>query len=96
MPMWAIRRRIQQEKAAVLQRVGAQLGPHWEETAELERDAKTLGLPGLLALRTQISGLTEWPVDDGMRRRFGLYLLLPVLSLTLKAMIERFIEQLVP
>ncbi len=94
-PMWAIRRRIQEEKAAVLERVSAQLGPHWEETADLERTAQTLGLPGLLALRAQIGQLAEWPVDDGMKRRFGLYLLLPVFSLLLKGLVEAIIEQLV-
>ncbi len=94
-PMRVIRRRVQGEKAVVLARVGAQLGPHWEETAELERDAKTLGLPGLLALRAQIGQLGEWPIDDGMKRRFGLYLLLPLFSLLLKAVVEQFIGTLV-
>lgn len=90
LPMWAIRRRIQQEKRFAIARIAEALGPHWEETAmdRLEEGEHYDRLPALLSLRAQVSELSEWPLDDSMRRRFGLYTLIPVLTWTLKAALE--------
>lgn len=90
-PMWAIRRRIQREKEMALERLGARIGPHWEETGDPARDAH---VSDVLVLRSQISDLPEWPVDGWMKRRFGIYLMIPLLSLTLKALFEGFVGRL--
>ena len=92
-PMWAIRHRIQHEKADALEQVGARLRPHWEETAELGTAGQEARLPGLLTLRAHIVALPEWPLDGWMKRRFGLYLLIPVVSLALKAVFEELVQR---
>jgi hypothetical protein len=51
-------------------------------------------LPGLIAYRTMIASVREWPLDLPMLTRFSLYLLIPLAGWFGGAMVERLIDAL--
>lgn len=96
-PMWAIRARVRREKESTLARLREQLGPHWEAlpgTLAAPRPRAERALT-ILALRDQVARIPEWPVDGGMKRRFGLYLLIPLGSLVAQVALEQVLSKLV-
>ena len=59
-----------------------------------EADAAARRLPGLLAFEARIAAAREWPFDAATLRRFGILLLLPVLSWLGGALVERGVDQI--
>ena len=58
------------------------------------RDGRgALSIVDLLRYRAEIAATREWPFDAGVLRRFGLYLLIPVASWVLGALVERFVDR---
>jgi hypothetical protein len=64
----------------------AALGP---EAADAARR-----LPGLLAFEARIEAAREWPFDAATLRRFGIVLLLPLVSWLGGALVERGVDTL--
>lgn len=56
-------------------------------------EADALSIVDLLRYRAEIAATREWPFDAGVLRRFGLYLLIPVASWVLGALVERFVDR---
>lgn len=86
LPLLGIRERIREEKERMVHRLEMEL-PHKdaEQAALLEGIQRAAGL---LAIRDRVQAVAEWPVDPAMRRRFGLYALLPVTSWVAKVVLE--------
>ena len=55
-------------------------------------EADKLSLVELGAWREQIERAREWPLDAAILRRFGLYLLIPVVSWVGGALVERIVD----
>ena len=93
LPVRGIRRRIRAAKRAELRRLtGAIQG----DTAELTGTAiagraGTLSLADLLAYRSFVESVREWPFDAPTRLRFALYLAIPVGSWLGGAFVERLL-----
>ncbi len=76
-----VRAEIRRDREAV-----AVLAPDWPEAAQR--------LPGLLAFEARLDEAREWPFDARTLRRFGIVLLLPVLSWLGGALVERLVDSL--
>ena len=59
----------------------------------LKRRAEELRVADLVAYREYIASLREWPIDARALRRFGLYLLIPLVSWIGSALMERGLDR---
>ena len=94
LPVRGVQRRIRHAKAKELASVDAALSR--VRSAALGGDS--IGqerLAGLLAYRSHVQGLAEWPFDTSMRLRFVLYLLIPLGSWLGGAFVERFVSAMI-
>lgn len=86
-PTWGARQALRRVKTAELDRVRDQI----LEARESREDAR---LPGLLAWEARVQSAPEWPIDARSLRLTGLYVLIPVLSWTGGALVERIVDAL--
>src|SRR5262245_29241501 len=93
LPVLGIHRRIREAKAAESARVMAAIrGEPGALTGSLiAARAGTASLADLVAWKGQVDGLSEWPLDAGMRLRFLLYLAIPLGSWLGGALVERLL-----
>ncbi len=93
-PSWGVSRRIRVEKRMELDRVRrAMLGDRGAlGQSPLAEDAASLRRLDLLYYRNEIQSLRESPFDASALRRFGLYLLIPVVSWVGSAFVERLLD----
>jgi hypothetical protein len=80
LPVLGIHRRIREAKAAESARVMAAIRgePGALAGSLIEARAGSASLADLVAWKGQVDGLSEWPLDAGMRLRFLLYLAIPL------------------
>ncbi len=95
LPSLGVRRRVVQAKShettcitRALQGDAAALGE-----SRVAADADRLTAPDLLAYRTAVEDLREWPIANDGWRRFGAYLLIPLLTWTAKAAISGLLSR---
>jgi hypothetical protein len=93
LPVRDVRRRVREAKEAELARVDVRLR-ELRDTALAGDPGGQERLAGLLAYRTHVAGLPEWPFDPATRSRFLLYLLIPLGSWFGGAMMERLVSSL--
>lgn len=93
LPLLGIRRRLGEEKARAVARLEDALPHHEVETGAVLAGGASRAA-AVLALRDRIQAVPDWPVDAAMRRRFGLYALLPVASWLAKTLVEHGVEAL--
>lgn len=95
LPLRGVRTRIGQAKAAELDWVDLELA---SRRTGLRRGDETRS-PGefsdLATYRTQVEDVPEWPINTSTYFRFALYLLIPVVSWVLAAVVERIIDALI-
>jgi hypothetical protein len=88
-----VHRRLREAKRAELGRVHAALRgePGALVGSPLERDAERLSAADLVAYRSHVGAVREWPFDAGARVRILLYLSIPVGSWLGGALVERLL-----
>ena len=93
LPVLGIHRRIQMAKTAELGRVIAAI--HGEPGAlagsAIAQRERSASLADLIAWKTLVDSVSEWPFDTSMRLRFLLYLAIPVGSWLGGAVVERLL-----
>jgi hypothetical protein len=94
LPLLGVHRRIRDAKRAELDRVDAALRdePDALVGSPLERRARGLSVADLIAYRSHVSSVREWPFDAGARQRILLYLSIPVASWLGGAFVERVLS----
>jgi hypothetical protein len=94
LPVRGLHRRIAQRKQEELEHLDAAI--HGDLVAlkrtQIADRAEELRLADLLAYKTHLEGLREWPFDASTLSRFGLYLLIPVGSWLGGAFVERLLN----
>jgi hypothetical protein len=93
LPLIGVRDRIRREK---LSKLAWWRDAFREVQANFERNAaapEQRRLADLVAYRQVIESVREWPFDTSVLIRFGLYLLLPLLSWSGAALVERMIDR---
>lgn len=95
-PVRGIHASLRAAKHAELDRVRGEIRRDREAVATLgpDSDAAARRLPGLLAFEARIASAREWPFDAATLRRFGIVLLLPLLSWLGGALVERGVDRL--
>ena len=94
LPMRGVHRRITQAKATELEWVDAQLSQ--QRTVLKTGEDRTSGdLSDLAAYRDLVRAVPDWPISTSGYVRFGLYLLIPVISWAAAALVERVVDALV-
>jgi hypothetical protein len=93
LPVRAVQQRIHRAKLAELALVDAELRGT-RDAALLGKDGPEGRLADLLSYRSYIESLREWPFDTSTFARFGLYLLIPVVSWVGGAFVERLVSSL--
>jgi hypothetical protein len=95
-PVRGVHSSLRAAKHAELARVRTEIRRDREAVASLEPEANAaaLRLPGLLAFEARIAAAREWPFDGATLRRFGILLLLPLISWLGGALVERGVDQL--
>ncbi|MBT8477894.1 MAG: hypothetical protein KJO06_03180 [Gemmatimonadetes bacterium] len=94
LPLRGVHRRIKQAKAAELDWVDTKL--RQQRTVLKSGEDRTSGdLSDLAAYRDLIKDVPDWPINASGYVRFGLYLLIPIVSWAAAALVERFIDALV-
>ncbi|MDJ0789889.1 MAG: hypothetical protein QNK05_24085 [Myxococcota bacterium] len=95
-PVWGVHRNLRAAKRAELVRVRSEIRRDREALADLGPDsgAAAQRLPGLLAFEARMESAREWPFDASTLRRFGIILLLPLLSWLGGALVERGVDRL--
>jgi hypothetical protein len=93
LPLRGVRARVQQAKREELARVHAAIRgePDALRGSPLERRAAP-GVADLLAWRTAVAALPEWPIDAGTRLRFVALLGIPLLSWVGGALVQRVLD----
>jgi hypothetical protein len=89
LPLRGARRAIQRAKRAELDWCNAELR---RLRASAAHGPPPAGLADLVAWRTLVEGVPEWPLDAPAMRRFVLYLAIPIGSWLGGAMVERFVD----
>lgn len=94
-PSLGVRSAIRRAKAEELERVRSAIAGDRAalSAAAVASEADALSIVDLLRYRGEIAATPEWPFDAGVLRRFGLYLLIPVASWVLGALVERFVDR---
>jgi hypothetical protein len=93
LPARGLHRRIVAVKREELDRVEAAIRgdrSRLEET-RIGEGADSLSLADLIAYRDLVSRAQEWPFETAVLRRFGFYLLIPILSWVGGALVERLV-----
>jgi len=95
-PVRGVHSSLSAAKHAELTRVRAEIRRDREAVAALgpEADGAARRLPGLLAFEARIAATREWPFDAATLRRFGILLLLPLLSWLGGALVERAVDKI--
>ena len=93
LPVRGVQHRIHRAKLAALANLDSEL--RRARDAALGGEERTGGpLADLLAYRSYIESVREWPFDTSTFARFGLYLLIPVGSWIGGAFVERLVSAL--
>ncbi len=94
LPMRGVHRRITQGKAAELEWVDTKL--RQQRTVLKGGEDRTSGdLSDLAAYRDLVRAVPDWPINASSYVRFGLYLLIPIVSWAAAALVERLIDVIV-
>jgi hypothetical protein len=95
-PVRGVHANLRAAKKADLVRVRAEIRRDREAVAALGPEATDAAgrLPGLLAFEARIGAAREWPFDAATVRRFGIVLLLPLISWLGGALVERGVDTL--
>lgn len=95
-PVRGVHRRLRAAKRAELARARVEIRRDREAVAALGPDATDAArrLPGLLAFEARVEAAREWPFDAATLRRFGIVLLLPLLSWLGGALVERVVDRM--
>ena len=95
-PSRGIHRQVRAAKRAELQRVQQAIAGDRNALAEspLGREDRDLTLVELVTWREAVARIREWPFDAAALGRFGLYLLIPVVSWVGGALVERIVNAL--
>jgi hypothetical protein len=93
LPVRGLHRRIVAVKREELDRVEAAIRGDRSRLvgARIAARADSLSLADLIAYRDLVSRTHEWPFETAALRRFGFYLLIPLLSWVGGALVERFV-----
>jgi hypothetical protein len=96
LPLRPVHRALRAAKAAELERVSAALrGERGALAGSRVADrAGTLGLADLLAYRRWVEELPEWPFEGPASGRIALFVVIPVVSWTAAALVERVVSRL--
>lgn len=90
-PVRGVRTRIRQAKQLALNQIDADL--RVERKSRLEDGSRNSGyVLDLVAYRSFVEGVREWPFDSGMLVRFFVYTLIPVGSWLGAALVERLVD----
>ncbi|MCZ6835884.1 MAG: hypothetical protein O7G85_08930 [Planctomycetota bacterium] len=89
-PARKVRNLIHEAKGEELAKLEPQLKQ--ARDAALKKDSTHGKLTDLLAYQAKIKSTPEWPFDSSTLVRFGLYLLIPVISMIAGAFVERVID----
>jgi hypothetical protein len=94
-PSLGVHGAIRRAKAAELERVRSAIAGNRAALAgsAIAAEADRLSVVDLLRYRGEIAAVREWPFDAGVLRRFGLYLLIPLASWVLGALVERLVDR---
>lgn len=94
-PAMGLHRRVRKAKEAELACVDAALTGDRSVLVDsaVAADANRLSLVELMLYRDRIAGIPEWPIDADIVRRFGLYLLIPLVSSVASALVERLVDR---
>lgn len=89
LPSLGVRQRIVEAKRAEVKRVVRALGGDRSALASsrLAAEADRLSTPELLSYQRTIEGLREWPIANEGWRRFAAYLLIPISTWAIKALL---------
>ena len=78
-PLWTLRKRIRQEKSIAIDAINARLyAMRRDEARGILAVAGTEG--DLLARRSFVMSVPEWPIDTSTLRKLGIYALFPAIS----------------
>lgn len=91
LPLRGVRTRIRAARRAELARIDAALR-HARETAAGDAPPEPGCLADLYAERAYVESVREWPFDNALLARFGLYLLIPLASWVGSALVERLVD----
>ncbi len=93
-PSRGIHRQIRAAKRAEIQRVQDVIAGNRGALADspLAREDRALSVVDLVTWRNTVAQIREWPFDAAALGRFGLYLLIPVVSWVGGALVERFVN----
>ncbi len=94
LPLRGVHRRIERAKAEELAWIDAEIG---ERTSAFKasREVRTTGeLADLVAYRGLVERVREWPIGTSSWLRFALYLLIPVGSWALAALVEHVVDRI--
>ena len=94
LPLRGVRKRIRQAKAGELEWADAELGRLRSVLKSDDSRSSAGALADLAAYHRQVEGVPEWPISASNYVRFALYLLIPVGSWALAAVVERFVDVL--
>jgi hypothetical protein len=94
LPGLGVHRRIREAKVAELARVmaGIRGEPGALAGSAIARREGSASLADLVAWKTLVDSVSEWPLDAGMRLRFLLYLAIPVGSWVGGALVDRLLN----
>ena len=96
LPVRGVQLRIQQAKQEELERVNRAILGETDalQGTALAGRAGSPSLADLIAYRGLVDSVREWPFNAETVRRFGLYLLIPLVSWSGGALVERLIDAL--
>lgn len=94
LPLRGVHRRIIQAKAAELEWVEAKLRQQ-RDVLKKGADRTSGDLSDLAAYRDLVRAVPDWPINASSYVRFGLYLLIPIVSWAAAALVERLIDVIV-
>ncbi len=89
-PTWPLHRRLSTAKTQALQ----DINHHIEGWQQAEQKSMA-DLQTLLAHRTYLQGVSEWPFNLSTVGRWGLYLTIPPLTWILAALMENFVDSVI-
>ncbi len=94
-PMLALKKRTHTKKAAELKKLNSLLAKEWTDTKPDMPDPEAVGrLGGLLAMEARIKNVRDWPLDISGLGRLAFYIVIPLLSWSGAAVVERAIDSL--
>ncbi len=94
LPVRGVRQSIRKTKQAELAWIASELARARDRLAAVPREAAppASGLADLVAYRSLIAAVPEWPFDPPTLARFGLYLAIPLASWLGGAVVERLLD----